>query len=339
MFLRVVFTSSFFPELTKPKKPVEVMPVPAKDDELAADDDDDEGEESDEDGDEEMAADEPQADDDAPEDEGGEDESDDDDDYDDDKCVNQFFFVINNFLNFIYSDSSTTGRPKPTQAASTQSSVESRPPTSTKPPSTPDPYFTHFDPRIEHQAYKEAQQRLEEMHREKVTKVMKDWSDLEERYQDMRQSDPAAAEQFKQRMTQRFQRTVQSLEEEGNAEKHQLIAMHQQRVMAHINQRKKDAMSCYAASLDDNPPNVWVVLESLKGLFLIFNLFLQTHRVQKCLQKLLRSLHKDRHHTIAHYKHLLSSSFEQAEREKGLTLEHLTDIDRLVNRSLQMLER
>lgn len=61
--------------------------------------------------------------------------------------------------------------------------------------------------------------------------------------------------------------------------------------------------------------------------------------MQKCLQKLLRSLHKDRHHTIAHYKHLLSSSFEQAEREKSITLEHLTDIDRMVNQSLQMLQR
>lgn len=260
---RLSFFSSFVLELTKPKKPVEVMPVPAKDDELAADDEDDEGEESDEDGDEEMAADEPQSDDDAPEDEGGEDESDDDDDYNDDKYGSQIYLLpVETFIYFFYSDSSTTGRPKPTQAASTQSSTEPRPATSTKPPSTPDPYFTHFDPRIEHQAYKEAQQRLEEMHREKVTKVMKDWSDLEERYQDMRQSDPAAAEQFKQRMTQRFQRTVQSLEEEGNAEKHQLIAMHQQRVMAHINQRKKDAMSCYAASLDDNPPNVWALFNS-----------------------------------------------------------------------------
>lgn len=46
---------------------------------------------------------------------------------------------------------------------------------------TPDPYFTHFDPRVEHQSYKEAQERLEENHREKVTRVMKDWSDLEER--------------------------------------------------------------------------------------------------------------------------------------------------------------
>lgn len=85
---------------------------------------------------------------------------------------------------------------------------------------------------------------------------MKDWSDLEERYQDMRSSDPHTAEQFKQRMTLRFQQTVQSLEEEGAAEKHQLVAMHQQRVTAHINQRKREAMLCYTQALNDSPPNV-----------------------------------------------------------------------------------
>lgn len=68
-------------------------------------------------------------------------------------------------------------------------------------------------------------------------------------------------------------------------------------------------------------------------------LLFQTHKVQKCLQKLLRSLHKDRHHTIAHYRHLLASSIELAEREKSVTLEHLVDIDHMVNQSLQMLYR
>lgn len=66
---------------------------------------------------------------------------------------------------------------------------------------------------------------------------------------------------------------------------------------------------------------------------------LQMHRIQKCLQKLLRALHKDRHHTIAHYKHLLDSSLEQAQREKPATLEHLAEIDRITNQSLLMLER
>lgn len=85
---------------------------------------------------------------------------------------------------------------------------------------------------------------------------MKDWSDLEEKYQDMRQTDPRGADEFKQRMTQRFQQTVQALEEEGDAEKHQLAAMHQQRVLALINQRKKEAMTCYTQALNDVPQNV-----------------------------------------------------------------------------------
>lgn len=34
---------------------------------------------------------------------------------------------------------------------------------------------------------------------------MKDWSDLEEKYQDMRLADPKSAQSFKQRMTARFQ--------------------------------------------------------------------------------------------------------------------------------------
>ncbi|XP_015184340.1 PREDICTED: beta-amyloid-like protein isoform X3 [Polistes dominula] len=184
---------------------------------------------------------------------------------------------------------------------------------------TPDPYLTHFDPRSEHQSYKQAQMRLEEVHKEKVTKVMKDWSDLEERYQDIRAHDPVAADAFKRWMTARFQETVAALEESGAAEKHQLSAMHQQRVQEAVKQRNEEAMSCYTAALNETPPN--------------------THRIQKCLQKLLRALHKDRHHTIAHYKHLLDSSLEQAQREKPATLEHLAEIDRITNQSLLMLER
>uniref|UniRef100_A0A8W7NYP2 Amyloid-beta-like protein n=1 Tax=Anopheles atroparvus TaxID=41427 RepID=A0A8W7NYP2_ANOAO len=188
---------------------------------------------------------------------------------------------------------------------------------------TPDPYFTHFDPRNEHQSFKEAQQRLEESHREKVTRVMKDWSDLEEKYQDMRLADPKSAQTFKQRMTARFQTSVQALEEEGNSEKHQLAAMHQQRVLAHINQRKREAMTCYTQALTEQPPS--------------------SHRVEKCLQKLLRALHKDRAHALSHYRHLLGSGgtggLEAAASERPRTLERLVDIDRAVNQSMAMLKR
>lgn len=42
-----------------------------------------------------------------------------------------------------------------------------------------------------------------------ITKVMKEWSELEERYQQMMSTDPAAAQTFRQRMTAKFQANIQ----------------------------------------------------------------------------------------------------------------------------------
>lgn len=137
---------------------------------------------------------------------------------------------------------------------------------------------------------------------------------------------------------------MQALEEEGNAEKHQLAAMHQQRVLAHINQRKREAMSCYTQALTEQPPNV-TFYSHIFFLSIIIKLFYfpQTHRVEKCLQKLLRALHKDRAHALAHYRHLLSSGgaggLDAAASERPRTLERLVDIDRAVNQSMAMLKR
>uniref|UniRef100_A0A4D5R9J5 Beta-amyloid-like protein n=1 Tax=Scolopendra viridis TaxID=118503 RepID=A0A4D5R9J5_SCOVI len=185
--------------------------------------------------------------------------------------------------------------------------------------STPDYYFSHFDAKREHEEFKAAEKRLEDNHRSKVTKVMKDWSELEERYQEMKSKDGKAAESFKKKMTARFQKTVAALEEEGTAEKHQLVVMHQQRVMAHINEKKKEGMECYSKALNANNP--------------------KAQKVQKCLEKLLRALQKDRTHTINHYKHLLNTNLEQANHETPATLEHLVEIDRSLNQSLEMLDR
>ena len=109
------------------------------------------------------------------------------------------------------------------------------------------------------------------------------------------------------------------MEDEDVSEKRQLSAVHQQRVLAAINEKKRDAMACYTDALNETPAN--------------------THRIQKCLEKLLRSLHKDRHHSVAHFRHLLNMNPAQAQREKEATIQHLNDIDRLTNQSLQMLDR
>lgn len=65
--------------------------------------------------------------------------------------------------------------------------------------------------------------------------------------------------------------------------------------------------------------------------------------MEKCLQKLLRALHKDRAHALAHYRHLLASGgqagLDAAAAERPRTLERLVDIDRAVNQSMAMLKR
>ncbi|XP_060820038.1 amyloid-beta-like protein isoform X4 [Bombus pascuorum] len=234
-------------ENMKAKKPID-LPIPKGVDEDLDDDEDDleddDGLDTDADDEDDSEADPEDVLSDQPDD----DESDEEylDDYNYDTTTSRLSTTV-----------STTEKPKQDVTAmplpvstSTQQSSQSQ--------STPDPYLTHFDPRSEHQSYKQAQMRLEEVHKEKVTKEA-------------------------------------------------------------VKQRNEEAMSCYTAALNETPPNM--------------------HRIQKCLQKLLRALHKDRHHTIAHYKHLLDSSLEQAQREKPATLEHLAEIDRITNQSLLMLER
>ncbi|XP_055635435.1 amyloid-beta-like protein isoform X2 [Toxorhynchites rutilus septentrionalis] len=307
-----------------PVLPQETEVLPALDDtEPDNSEDDDDEDDFDDDEDEDMLGDEPI--------ESDDDEYDSEEDFDADKepdtgsAVWDSFSSPQSLLPKDMKDDIYT-----TTASSTTEKQTEIPTTPITAIPTPDPYFTHFDPRYEHQSFKnlhtdfqEAQQRLEESHREKVTRVMKDWSDLEEKYQDMRLADPKSAQTFKQRMTARFQTSVQALEEEGNSEKHQLAAMHQQRVLAHINQRKREAMTCYTQALTEQPPNA--------------------HRVEKCLQKLLRALHKDRAHALSHYRHLLGSGgtggLEAAASERPRTLERLVDIDRAVNQSMAMLKR
>ncbi|XP_065093682.1 amyloid-beta-like protein isoform X5 [Ochlerotatus camptorhynchus] len=299
-----------------PVLPQESEVLPALDDADADNSEDDDDEDDiDDDEDEDMLGDEPI--------ESDDDEYDSEEDFDADKEPDTGSAAWDSFSTPMPLFSKDKKDTYTTTASSTTEKQTEIPTTPITAIPTPDPYFTHFDPRYEHQSFKEAQQRLEESHREKVTRVMKDWSDLEEKYQDMRLADPKTAQTFKQRMTARFQTSVQALEEEGNSEKHQLAAMHQQRVLAHINQRKREAMTCYTQALTEQPPNA--------------------HRVEKCLQKLLRALHKDRAHALSHYRHLLGSGgaggLEAAASERPRTLERLVDIDRAVNQSMSMLKR
>jgi len=182
-----------------------------------------------------------------------------------------------------------------------------------------DPYYTHYIPGNEHEEFSKALERVEERHRVKMTKVMKEWEKIEEKYESLAKTDKEHSEKLKQEMSDQFEKRIKNLEKENQAEKDQLIAMHQQRVVSKINQVKEDAMKCYTNSLNEHPVNYPTVRE--------------------CLEKLLRSLHKDRHHTLAHYKNMVETNPSQADQQKEVTLQHLTDIDRIVNESLSLLDR
>jgi amyloid beta A4 protein len=125
----------------KPKKPIDLTALKGKeqeifDQEVAVDDDDDDDEDNETE-------------------DGVEEDEEEDDDYVEEDASS--------------STAGTLPTPSPTPAPARHLQPASSAPVTQVP--TPDPYFTHFDPRLEHQAYKDAQQRLEEMHREKVTKV------------------------------------------------------------------------------------------------------------------------------------------------------------------------
>lgn len=93
-----------------------------------------------------------------------EDEDDDDDDDLDDSDEDYDSYDDNSVV------SSSKATLSSTKSTTTTTTTTTQTPTTTG-STTPDPYFTHFDPLEEHKAYKEAQMRLEELHREKVTKV------------------------------------------------------------------------------------------------------------------------------------------------------------------------
>jgi len=233
---------------------------------------------------------------------------DDEDDYDEDEENEVESDEVDDFA------ATSTTAAKTTTTTTTTSTT-----TTTTPKPTPDPYLTHYNAKEERDDYLDAEQRLEERHRERVSKIMKDWSDLEDRYQDLHATNSKDAEEFKRKMTNRFQKLVKAMEDEDVAEKRQLSAVHQQRVLAAINEKKREAMSCYTDALNENLPS--------------------SRRIQKCLEKLLRALHKDRHHSLSHFRHLLNTNPGQAQREKEATVQHLNDIDRLTNQSLAMLDR
>lgn len=137
-----IHSNALFADNLKPKKPVDLSVLKKEQEVFDNIDDDDDEEDSDEEEDkddlDDLADDTELSDDPNAEDD---DDDEDDDIYDDD-------------IDWDTTPSSTTTLYKQTSPTTTTTTTTTTQRTTV---ATPDPYFTHFDPRNEHDSYKEAQ--------------------------------------------------------------------------------------------------------------------------------------------------------------------------------------
>lgn len=182
-----------------------------------------------------------------------------------------------------------------------------------------DPYFTEDSEANEHDRYKDATERLEKKHRNKVTKVINEWSNLFERYNKMKEHDPKTAETFKEEMTNKFRKTVASLETENKEQRRQLEEVHDERVQNALNEKKRKATHDYrtALAMQVGKQNKKEVLKTLKDY--------------------IRAEEKDRAHMLNRYKHLLRSNSDGAASFEPMLLHRLRYIDLRINGTLAML--
>ncbi|KAK6017177.1 hypothetical protein OSTOST_17335, partial [Ostertagia ostertagi] len=177
-----------------------------------------------------------------------------------------------------------------------------------------DPYFKNKDPANEHENFKDAEDRLDKKHREKIEKVMKEWGELEARYQQMKTKDAKGAESFKVSMTNRFQKTVASLEDEHKRSRN-----------------------------NSRPPmkNVFKLFSTRRSELPLMNIakhsLCMTNR-QTNIIPYIRSEEKDRIHTINRYRHLLRVDQAEAAAFKPTVLHRLRyDNNLRINGTLAML--
>jgi len=177
----------------------------------------------------------------------------------------------------------------------------------------------------EHSEFLAAKNVLRETHHEKVTRMMKNWQSARGRMEKLKESDPKAAEKWNREITVRFQKTYQALEQEGIAEKKQLVAIHQQKIQGSLNEKKRKALDEYIKSLQ-NPD-----LERMNDK--------EMKIILKSLSRYIKTEKKDSEHTIKHYEHLKNTEPAEAERITRQVVDHLKTCEERINQSLSMLNR
>ncbi|XP_051869957.1 amyloid-beta precursor protein-like isoform X3 [Pristis pectinata] len=184
------------------------------------------------------------------------------------------------------------------------------PTTAASTPDAVDKYLETPGDENEHAYFQKAKERLEAKHRERMSKIMREWEEAERQAKNLPKADKKA-------VIQRFQEMVESLEQEAASERQQLVETHMARVEAMLNDRRRIALENYLAALQADPPRPRHVLNALK--------------------KYSRAEQKDRQHTLKHFDHVRVVDPEKAAQIKSQVMTHLHVIDERMNQSLSLL--
>ncbi|XP_078416481.1 amyloid beta (A4) precursor protein a isoform X4 [Cetorhinus maximus] len=184
------------------------------------------------------------------------------------------------------------------------------PTTAASTPDAVDKYLETPGDENEHAYFQKAKERLEAKHRERMSKIMREWEEAEHQAKNLPKADKKA-------VIQRFQEMVESLEQEAASERQQLVETHMARVEAMLNDRRRIALENYLAALQADPPRPRHVLNALK--------------------KYIRAEQKDRQHTLKHFEHVRMVDPKKAAQIKSQVMTHLRVIDERMNQSLSLL--
>nr|XP_056714445.1 amyloid-beta precursor protein isoform X3 [Euleptes europaea] len=121
----------------------------------------------------------------------------------------------------------------------------------------------------------------------------------------------------RERMSQRFQEKVESLEQQAANERQQLVETHMARVEAMLNDRRRVALENYVTALQSVPP--------------------RPRHVFNMLKKYVRAEQKDRQHTIKHFEHVRMVDPKKAAQIRSQVMTHLRVIYERMNQSLSLL--
>ncbi|XP_037552597.1 amyloid beta (A4) precursor protein a [Nematolebias whitei] len=162
----------------------------------------------------------------------------------------------------------------------------------------------------EHAHFQKAKESLEAKHRERMSRVMKEWEEAEKEAKNLPRVDKKA-------VIQRFQEKVETLEQEAASERQQLVETHMSRVEALLNDRCRLALGSYLTGLQQDPP--------------------RPRHVFSLLKKYIRAEQKNRQHALKHFEHVRMVDPKKAAQIRPQVLTHLRVIEERMNQSLGLL--